>query len=163
MRGVWDFANAAGADAVLMADGGLLAEVNRRCDGRGPAVVIEATGYPDAIVSAFDLARPGGRVVLLGSTRGETDQVNFYRDVHKKGLVIIGAHDSTRPSVDSSAGWWTQLDDQRVAMRLLAAGRIQVASLITHRFKWCDVTASYELLKSWDLETLGMVLNWRDA
>ena len=89
---------------------GLGDEVSRRFDDQGPAVVIVATGYPDAIVSAFALAKQGGRVVLLGSTRGETDHVNFYRDVHKKGLVIIGAHDSTRPSLDSAAGWWTLSD-----------------------------------------------------
>ena len=34
--------------------------------------------------------------MLLGSTRGSTESVNFYRDVHKKGLTIIGAHDSIR-------------------------------------------------------------------
>ena len=33
-----------------------------------------------------------GRVVLLASTRGETERVNFYRDVHGKGLTVLGAH-----------------------------------------------------------------------
>ena len=56
--------------------------------GDGAAVVIEATGTPQAILTAFGLARFGGRVILLGSTRGETEKVNFYADVHKKGLTV---------------------------------------------------------------------------
>jgi len=32
--------------------------------------VIEATGNPDAIPVALELARPRGRVIILGSPRG---------------------------------------------------------------------------------------------
>lgn len=156
-----EFAELAGADAALVADQQLEDRVASLCGGDGAAVVIEATGFPNAILSAFALARPGGRVVLLGSTRGETEQVNFYRDVHKKGLAILGAHDMTRPRVDSAPGWWTQRDDQRTALALLAARRLAVQPLITHRFGWRDAVAAYELLKQWDLNALGMVLNWQ--
>ena len=62
----------------------------------GPQVVIESTGFPAPINDAFIMAGHYARVLLLGSTRGSTESVNFYRDVHKKGLTIIGAHDSIR-------------------------------------------------------------------
>lgn len=75
-----------GADAVLMADSHLSAELSRLCGDQGPAVVIEATGHPATIPTAFDLAGWCGRVILLGSTRGETEQVIFTAMSIKKGL-----------------------------------------------------------------------------
>lgn len=156
-----DFAHQAGADAVLMADSQLSAELSRLCGDQGPAVVIEATGHPAAIPTAFDLAGWCGRVILLGSTRGETEQVNFYRDVHKKGLTVIGAHNSARPTHDSRPGWWTRLADQQTAMKLLALDRLVIHPLITHRFTWQQAPQAYDLLKQWNKDALGLVLNWR--
>jgi len=155
-----DFAQQAGADAVLMADGHLTEEIARHCGADGPAVVIEATGHPAAIPTAFDLAGWCGRVILLGSTRGETEQVNFYRDVHKKGLTVIGAHNSTRPAHDSRPGWWTRLQDQQTAMKLLALDRLVIHPLITHRFTWQQAPQAYDLLKQWNKDALGLVLQW---
>ncbi|NIT59040.1 MAG: zinc-binding dehydrogenase, partial [Aliifodinibius sp.] len=50
--------------------------------GKGPSVVIEATGNPEPVKTALKLAGWHGRVILLASTRGETKSVNFYQDVH---------------------------------------------------------------------------------
>ena len=66
-------------------------EVKRLTNGRGADVVIEATGNPNAIPMALEMARRLGRVVILGSPRG-VSTVNFYTLVHRKGLIIIGAH-----------------------------------------------------------------------
>lgn len=157
------FAQKVGADATLAADDNLTDALQTVCEAAGAPVVIEATGHPEAIPTAFDLAQPGGRVVLLGSTRGETEFVNFYRDVHRKGLMVIGAHNITRPARDSAPGWWTLADDQRVVLKLLALGRLAVQPLITERFDWQDAVQAYELLKHPKPETLGMLLDWRDA
>ena len=154
------FAQAVDADETVTVTDDLNAVISSLCEDDGAAVVIEATGHPEAILTAFDLARPGGRVILLGSTRGETEQVNFYRDVHKKGLTVIGAHNSARPVVESHPGWWIAQDDQRVALKLLALGRLSVRPLITHQFTWREAPHAYERLKRWDTSTLGMVLNW---
>ena len=154
------FAQAVDADETVVLSDDLKTTIAALCEDEGAAVVIEATGHPEAILTAFDLARPGGRVILLGSTRGETEQVNFYRDVHKKGLTVIGAHNSARPLVESHPGWWVAQDDQRVALKLLALGRLSVRPLITHQFAWREAPRAYERLKRWDTSTLGMVLNW---
>ena len=152
---------AALADAALPADDNLKPALRALCDGEEPTVVIEATGHPEAIPTAFDLARFGGRVALLGSTRGEPEAVNFYRDVHKKGLTVLGAHESTRPKLDSAPGWWTQRADQELALKLLAGGRLEVDSLTTHRFAWRNAAAAYATLIRWEPGMLGTVLDWR--
>ncbi len=149
-----EFARAAGLETVLSAEDG-----SRVLDP--PAVVIEATGHPDAVNAALDLAAPFGRVVLLGSTRGVTSEVNFYRDIHRKGLLVIGAHDIARPALESHAAYWTQSADREVALRLLAAGRIRVEPLITHRFSASDAAGAYDLLRNWDVSALGIILDWR--
>ena len=157
-----DFVRAAGADAAIMADAKTAQRVEELCGDGGAPVVIEASGNPHAILSAFSLARRGGRVVLLGSTRGETDGVNFYRDVHHKGLTIIGAHNSARPQHDSTAGRWTLHDDQAVVLSLLANQRMSVRSLITHRFAWQQAAEAYALLAQAGGNTQGILLDWRD-
>jgi 2-desacetyl-2-hydroxyethyl bacteriochlorophyllide A dehydrogenase len=161
-EGRLDFANQSGADALLVNNEGLLRELAKHTRGEGAAVVIEATGHPDAILTALACAKPFGRIVLLGSTRGETDHVNFYRDVHKKGLTLIGAHNSVRPKAESTHAFWTQVDDQRVALELLARGRLNVQPYITHRFAWHRAPEAYELLRAWDKSSLGILLDWRE-
>jgi 2-desacetyl-2-hydroxyethyl bacteriochlorophyllide A dehydrogenase len=154
------FAQQVHADAIVCVDEQLTETVAVHCGKPGADVVIEATGHPEAILTAFALARPGGRVILLGSTRGETEQVNFYRDVHKKGLTVIGAHNIARPLVESSPGWWIAQDDQRIALQLLALGRLSVGPLTTHHFAYHQASAAYARLQQWDTSTLGMVLDW---
>ena len=89
-------------------------------------MVIEATGAPALVNTAFQLAAQRGRVVLLGSARGDTERVNFYRDVHRKGLRVIGGHEIVRPLHENSPGYWTQISEQQVCLELLARRRVDV-------------------------------------
>jgi 2-desacetyl-2-hydroxyethyl bacteriochlorophyllide A dehydrogenase len=57
-------------------------------------VVIEATGDPQALVTAIECAAPGGRVVLLGSPRGTTRGLPLGQ-AQTKGLTLVGAHISS--------------------------------------------------------------------
>lgn len=156
-----EFAQHLGADAALPADDNLATAMQEVYGEEGPSVVIEASGHPQAILQAFALARRGGRVVLLGSTRGCTAEVNFYRDVHQKGLSIIGAHNSTRPQYDRAPGWWPLREDERVALQLLKAGRLNVRPLLTHSFPWSEAPRAYELLASCESGAQGILLDWR--
>ena len=128
--------------------------------GDGPAVVIEATGHPDAIGTALAVAGRDARVVLLASTRGETPSVNFYRDVHKKGLILHGAHNSIRPRQESSPNFWTLEADSRLLLSLIAQKRFNVIPLISHRVLGEDAAKAYQLLMAWNPDLLGVVLQW---
>lgn len=130
--------------------------------GDGPAVVIEATGHPDAISTALAVAGQGARVVLLASTRGETPSVNFYRDVHKKGLILHGAHNSIRPRQESSPNFWTLEADSRLLLSLIAQKRFNVIPLISHRVPGEDAAKAYQLLMAWNPGLLGVVLQWNN-
>lgn len=128
--------------------------------GKGPSIVIEATGHPDAISTALKVAGWGARVVLLASTRGETPNVNFYRDVHKKGLILHGAHNSIRPRQESSPNFWTSNDDSRLMLSLISQNRFDVAPLISHKVPGHEAPKAYQLLMEWNPGLLGVVLQW---
>ena len=131
--------------------------------GNGLAVVIEATGHPDAISTALEVAGRDARVVLLASTRGETPSVNFYRDVHKKGLMLYGAHNSIRPRQESSPNFWTLEDDSLLLLSLIAQKRFDVVPLISHRIPGEDAPQAYQRLMEWNPGLLGVVLQWNHS
>lgn len=93
------------------------------------SVVLECSGNPKATKTAFRLVGRRGRVVLLGSTRGVVGGVDFYEDVHQKGLIIIGAHNTIRPKQDSTLGYWTWRDDAVLMLQLLKSGKLMWTAL----------------------------------
>jgi 2-desacetyl-2-hydroxyethyl bacteriochlorophyllide A dehydrogenase len=152
-----------GADCTLNPkDANFSEQLSDATKGDGPAVVIEATGHPDAVSTALDAAGWGARVVLLASTRGETPNVNFYRDVHKKGLILCGAHNSIRPRQESSPNFWTLEDDSLLLLSLIARKRFNVAPLISHRVLGEDAPKAYQQLMEWNPGLLGVVLQWNN-
>ena len=146
-----------GADRVVAADdveamGALIEE--------GAPVVVEATGAPEPINTAIDMARYGGRVVLLASTRGET-LVNFYQGVHMKGLTLHGAHSGARPQSESRPGSWSWRDDGTAVLDLMRGKRLDVLPLITDRLPAERAPEAYAQLKAWETGPLGVLLQWK--
>ncbi|MYD08661.1 MAG: zinc-binding alcohol dehydrogenase [Chloroflexi bacterium] len=155
-----DLARRVGADNTLVSGSALARDLQEILGAAGANVVIEATGAPSEVTTAFRLAAEKGRVVLLGSARGDTEGVNFYRDVHRKGLRIIGGHEITRPRHENSPGYWTQGSEHRVCLDLLARRRVDVTPLITHRYNWRDFPRAYAHLAAWDKDALGILIEW---
>ncbi len=155
-----ELARRIGADAVIVSDTCLMSRMRDELSSDGAAVVIEATGVPALVVSAFQLAVAKGRVILLGSTRGDTERINFYRDVHRKGLQVIGSHEITRPLHENSPGYWTQIREHAVCLELLSRGRVNVGPLITHQYRWQDFAKAYAQLANWDQAAMGIIIQW---
>jgi 2-desacetyl-2-hydroxyethyl bacteriochlorophyllide A dehydrogenase len=124
-------------------------------------VVVEATGVPAPINDALRLARRLGRVVLLGSTRGQTGQVDFYRDVHRKGLTVLGAHDSTRPRFEDASTTRTLGSDTRIVLQFLAQQRLKLRPLITQIVPAAQAPQIYESLANNGSAVLTVALDWR--
>ncbi len=125
-----------------------------------PQVVIESTGAPAAMNTALAAVRKFGRVILLGSTRGVCT-VDFYSDVHCKGVNIIGAHTyHSVPPNDSYPGNWTWKDDSECFMKLLNKKKLKIDELITDTCKWQDIENVYKRLLEWDADLIGVIINW---
>lgn len=127
--------------------------------GMLPQVVVESTGYPAPVSQALQLAEKYGRVIILGSTRGTTE-VNFYRDVHKKGLQIIGAHISCNPTDVSYPGYWTFRDNANCFLRLLAEKRLQVEGLVSQRENFRNYEAVYQNVLEGNPDYITSMLLW---
>jgi L-idonate 5-dehydrogenase len=108
-----------GVDAVLDPAAHDLQQQVRELTGLGFDTVFEASGAPAALRAAFDLVRPGGTIVQIG-TVGTADiplPVNelMVREINFRGSMRYG-------------------DTFDEAIRLVAGGRIDVSSLINHVF-----------------------------
>ena len=88
--------------------------------------------------------------------------------MHKKGLTIIGAHDSIRqpdaednPVLNALPVLWSARRDVAVATRLAVAGRITLDPLITHRVKGSEFESIYDLLFDFEPSLVGCLFDWR--
>jgi 2-desacetyl-2-hydroxyethyl bacteriochlorophyllide A dehydrogenase len=155
---------AAGADrAIDPAAGGAKGQMQEFLGTRGAEVVIDATGVPDAVPVAMSLACDGGQVVVVGSPRGIAKDVNFYDDLHRRYIEVLGAHGNMlfEPAHVRLAGAWDIDKAQQWLLGQLAAGRLSTAGLVTHTIRPEDVGHAYEgLLKEKD-QYLGVVVKWK--
>jgi L-idonate 5-dehydrogenase len=108
-----------GADVALDPAAHDLHDQVRELTGLGFDMVFEASGAPPALRAAFDLVRPGGTIVQIG-TVGTADipiPVNqlMVREINFRGSMRYG-------------------DTFDEAIRLVAAGRVDVRSLINRIF-----------------------------
>jgi L-iditol 2-dehydrogenase len=128
--------------------------------GEKPNAIIESTGAPEAVNMALQTVNTFGRVILLGSTRGDST-VNFYSDVHRNGVMIIGAHAArTVPKYESSPGYWTWRDEACCFMNLLKRKKINLEPLITNRTKWENIEDAYKEILAWNTDMIGTIINW---
>jgi threonine dehydrogenase-like Zn-dependent dehydrogenase len=137
-------------------------QVHAILGGHGAEVVFEVTGSPHVVPGALRLARRCGRVILLGSSRGPS-LVDFHDEVHTLGLQIIGAHASTAPQHETPYNSWTPQRNGALFLDLVAAGRLRVDDLVTHRYLYRDALAAYDLLLADRTRAMGVILTYEDA
>ena len=58
---------------------------------------------------------------------------------------------------------WTWEDDCELTLRLLDAGRLMVAPMISTVYPWRQAAAAYEHLRRQDDENLGILFAWKNA
>ncbi len=134
-------------------------EILQMTEGKGIPVVLEGTGFPSVIEEACQLCAKMGRVSLLGSTRG-LSEINFYRDVHKKGLTLIGSHAECIPIQESYPKHWTYHDDAACFLKLIQSERINIEKMIDLRVRVDEVVPVYDRLVNWDKNLLGVIIEW---
>jgi threonine dehydrogenase-like Zn-dependent dehydrogenase len=58
---------------------------------RGPMVFFDTTGSATVLQAVLDVIPPHSALILLGNDPGDITSINFYQDVHKKSIRIVGA------------------------------------------------------------------------
>ncbi|WP_415282366.1 zinc-dependent dehydrogenase [Candidatus Nitrososphaera sp. FF02] len=104
-------------------------KIKEQTGGRGVDIAVVATGSTKALVQSFDMTRRGGKIVMFGvPSKGAAvsyDMSKLYSNEH-----------SLIPSYAASEVETNQ------AIKLIAEKRIDIASLITHRFDIKDASAA---------------------
>lgn len=136
------------------------AAVRSALGGRGADIVLDTTGWASAVPTAMSLAADGGQVVLLGSPRGRAENVDFYSDLHRRSLHVIGAHDSGIGFSVRERFPWTNERVLPYIIHSLQRGRFRVDDLITHLVRPDQLLEMYGGLLHRKEEFLGVVLDW---
>jgi L-iditol 2-dehydrogenase len=124
-----DAARALGAE-VFAADGNEGGAIRQATGGRGLDVAIEAAGDNAAVDAAVEAVRPGARVVLAGiPTTARTTIVAS--TARRKGLTFAMSRRMKHVYPR--------------ALRLVAEGRVDVRSCVTHRYRLHDCGAAFEV------------------
>ena len=130
-------------------------------DGKGVNAVVEVTGAAAALQQALEYIAFGGRVSLLGCTRVSDAPIDYYKYVHRRGITMVGSHTHTRPLVESAPGQWTEQDDYRTFMKLVAAKKLHVLPVISEIASPAEAPAVYARLAEASQPPLGIVFDWR--
>ena len=126
------FASSIGADITLDArDIDITAKVKAVTESRGVDVAIVATSNTNALLSALNMVRKGGKVILFGvPSKGSTVSIDL-NHVFNNEIKIV-------PSLAASDY------DTREAFNLIESKRIDIARVITHRFPLDDARDAIE-------------------
>lgn len=128
--------------------------------GKGINACIEVTGASAALQQALNCAARQGRISLLGCTRVSDSAVDFYSQVHKPGVRLIGAHNMVRPQVDSYPHCWTHHDDCRAILGLLGAGKLKVGGIRSRVVSAAEAPQIYKQLVEDKNFPMGTVFDW---
>lgn len=145
-------------EGVLEASGG---------HGADAVLICAATDSAEPVSQALKMVRFGGRVVVVGVAQIELDRSLFFG---KEAQALIsraagpGRYDPAyeRDGIDLPYPYvrWSEGRNLAEFIRLLAAGKLEVASLITHEFGVDDAPAAYEQVLNHPEETLAVALTY---
>lgn len=152
-----------GADyAFDPSDKDFVQKVKEVTKGKGVNGCVEVTGIAQAMNQALECASWMGRISLLGCTRVSDSNVDYYQQVHRPGIKLIGAHNFVRPKIESYPHHWTHHDDCNAIIEMIASKRIQVEPIISRVESPTEAPRVFnELCDDKDFP-IGTVFDWRD-
>ncbi|MBQ5927049.1 MAG: zinc-binding alcohol dehydrogenase [Clostridia bacterium] len=130
--------------------------------GKGVNGCVEVTGVSVAMKQALECASWQGRISLLGCTRVSNCAVDYYQQVHRPGVKLIGAHNFVRPKFESYPHHWTHQDDCKAILDLISAKRLQVLPIVSRVEKPETANRVYTELCEDKNFPVGTVFDWRE-
>jgi L-iditol 2-dehydrogenase len=126
--------------------GELAAVVEEVSGGVGADSTIICVGVPELVNEAVHLSRRGGRVQVFAGLKGKGWAEVEANEIHYKQVQITGTSNTRRA-------------DYETALRLIESGKVETASLITHRFGVADVGAAIEASRTSDAIKVALTPN----
>jgi len=159
-------------DCVLTADDALPAvESFTRGFGTDAVLITASTKSNRPVETALAIARPKSRVVVVGAVGMEIPRSPFYEK--ELELTISCSYGPGRydplyeeAGVDYPIGYvrWTENRNMEASLDLIAAGRLDIRSLVTHRFPIDRALEAYDVITGKHAERhLGILLEYPNA
>ena len=148
-----------GATAVVSpADEGSQSRLDEVFHGEGADLVIEAASTWKAIRTSMDIARVGGRVVVIARHTDRPDYNPVGHPYLSKRLTLRTAY-----GYDDPGQRWDRDRCTRLAVDMLARNELSVGPMITHMVPWHELPDIYRRLDEGDLSILGVLVDWADG
>jgi len=97
----------------------------------GIDAVFECAGQQETLDQAADLLKPGGKLVLIGSPR--TERISFISDkMRRKEITVVNIR--------------RQSNCTQTAIDLIAAGKVNIDFMITHKFKPEQTKSAFDMV-----------------
>jgi L-iditol 2-dehydrogenase len=103
--------------------------------GRGADISMEVTGFQAPLVAMGEVTRMSGTVAIVGYHQGGTRSLPL-ADWNWNAFRIVNAHFREVSTI---------MRGMRIGMRLLTAGRIDLADLVTHRYALDEIGNAFAI------------------
>ena len=168
-----ELAEKSGAAQTYMSDSATAQKLLDMTAGRGAdsVLVTAASNTAGPIELAGDICRDKGKVVVVGAVKMDIPRKAYY----EKELQLLMsrsygpgrydyAYEEAGQDYPFSYVRWTENRNMESFLELISAGKINIKSLITHRFNNDEAGKAYELVSGTSSETvLGVVLNYPET
>jgi len=146
-------------------------EACERGEGPDAVIITAATPSREPVELAGRLARDRGVVVVLGDVRVDVPRDTYYRkelELRYSRSYGPGRYDSAyeEKGRDYPYGYvrWTERRNMAAFLDLVAASKVRVSPLVTHRFAISEALQAYELLSGKTAEPyLGILITYPAA
>ena len=137
--------------------------------GRGVdgVLITASTKSSEPVLQAADMCRKRGRIVLVGVTGLELSRTVFYeKELSFQVSCSYGPGRYDPVYEDKALDYpfayvrWTEQRNFEAILDLMAAGRIDVAPLITHRFPLLEAEKAYQMIAGNTEPYIGIVLTY---
>jgi 2-desacetyl-2-hydroxyethyl bacteriochlorophyllide A dehydrogenase len=133
----------------------------RALTGAGADAAIELSGAYPALHEAIRSVQPGGRVVAAGFYQGPATGLDLGEEFHHNRVSLVASQIGGLPT--ALAHRWDVARLQRAVLDLVAAGRLDVTSLVSHVVPVSEAASAYRLLDEDPSGALQVVLDFRDT
>lgn len=138
-----------------------------RGKGVDGVIITASTKSTDPVTQAARMCRQRGRIVLVGVTGLELNRADFYEKEITFQVSCAygpGRYDSSYEDNGQDYPYglvrWTMQRNFEAILDLMSSGKLDVGSLISHRFEFEDASTAYDLLTS-DKSALGILLDYQ--
>lgn len=137
--------------------------------GRGVdgVLITASTKSSEPVLQAADMCRKRGRIVLVGVTGLELSRTIFYeKELSFQVSCSYGPGRYDPVYEDKAQDYpfayvrWTEQRNFEAILGLMAAGKIDVAPLITHRFPLSEAEKAYQMIAGNTEPYIGIVLTY---